>query len=87
MLVFTRKRQEAIVIGDGIEIRVLRIGKEGVQIGVSRTAQRVGPPPGNLRSDPRRERAGCCAPRGAGDLADHVRRAVRGVPGVHPDLR
>ena len=35
MLVFTRKRQEAIVIGDGIEIRVLRIGREGVRIGVS----------------------------------------------------
>ena len=35
MLVFTRKRHEAIMIGDGIEIRVLRVGKEGVRIGVS----------------------------------------------------
>jgi len=35
VLVFTRKRDEAIVIGDGIEIRILRIGKDGVRIGVT----------------------------------------------------
>jgi carbon storage regulator len=38
MLVFTRKRDEAIVIGDGIEIRVLRIGKDGVRLGVTAPA-------------------------------------------------
>ena len=35
MLVFTRKRDEAIVIGDGIEVRVLRVGKDGVRLGVT----------------------------------------------------
>ena len=35
MLVFTRKRDEAIVIGDGIEVRVLRIGRAGVRLGVT----------------------------------------------------
>jgi carbon storage regulator len=35
VLVFTRRRDDAIVIGDGIEIRVLRIGKDGVRIGVT----------------------------------------------------
>ncbi len=35
MLVFTRKRNEAIMIGDGVEVRVLRIGREGVRLGVS----------------------------------------------------
>jgi carbon storage regulator len=35
MLVITRKRDEAIVIGDGIEIRILRVGKDGVRIGVT----------------------------------------------------
>ncbi|HUU35502.1 MAG TPA: carbon storage regulator [Vicinamibacterales bacterium] len=35
MLVFTRRRDEAIVIGDGIEVRVLRTGKDAVRIGVS----------------------------------------------------
>ena len=34
MLVFTRRRGEAIVIGDGIEIRVLRVGRDGVRLGV-----------------------------------------------------
>jgi len=37
MLVFTRKRDEAIVIGNGIEIRVVRIGKDGVRIGITAT--------------------------------------------------
>lgn len=35
---FTRKLDEAIIIGDGIEVRVLRIGKEGVRIGVTAAA-------------------------------------------------
>jgi carbon storage regulator len=35
VLVFTRKLDEAIVIGDGIEIKVLRIGRDGVRIGVT----------------------------------------------------
>ena len=35
MLVFTRKRDEAIIIGDGIEVRVLRTGRDGVKLGVT----------------------------------------------------
>ncbi len=38
MLVFTRKRGEAIVIGDGVEIRVLRVGRDGVRLGVTAPA-------------------------------------------------
>lgn len=38
MLVFTRKRDEAIVIGQGIEIRIVRIGKDGVRIGITAPA-------------------------------------------------
>ena len=38
MLVFTRKRDEAIVIGDGIEVRVLRVGRDGVRLGVTAAA-------------------------------------------------
>jgi carbon storage regulator len=39
VLVFTRKLDEAIVIGDGIEIRILRLGRDGVRIGVTAPAQ------------------------------------------------
>ncbi|MFO7302621.1 MAG: carbon storage regulator CsrA [Acidobacteriota bacterium] len=35
MLVFTRRVDEAIVIGDGIEVKVLRVGRDSVRIGVS----------------------------------------------------
>ena len=38
MLVFTRKLDEAIVIGEGIEIKILRLGRDGVRIGVSAPA-------------------------------------------------
>jgi carbon storage regulator len=34
MLVFTRKRGDAIMIGDGIEVRVLRVGRDGVRLGI-----------------------------------------------------
>jgi carbon storage regulator len=34
VLVFTRRRGEAIVIGDGIEIQILRVGRDGVRLGV-----------------------------------------------------
>jgi carbon storage regulator len=34
MLVFTRRRDEAIMIGEGIEVRVLRVGKDGVRLGI-----------------------------------------------------
>lgn len=35
MLVITRKRGETIVIGDGIEVTVLRVGRDGVRLGVT----------------------------------------------------
>lgn len=34
MLVITRRREEAIVIGDAIEVRVLRVGRDGVRLGI-----------------------------------------------------
>ncbi|MEO7191710.1 MAG: carbon storage regulator [Vicinamibacterales bacterium] len=35
MLVFTRKLDQAIVVGDGVEIRIMRIGRDSVRIGVT----------------------------------------------------
>ena len=34
MLVFTRRRSQTIRIGDGIEVKVLRVGRDGVRLGV-----------------------------------------------------
>jgi len=45
VLVFTRKRDEAIVVGDGIEIRVLRTGRDGRQDRRHRAAVGRGAPP------------------------------------------
>ena len=38
MLVITRKRDEAVMIGEEIEIRVLRVGRDSVRLGVSAPA-------------------------------------------------
>ncbi len=38
MLVFTRRRNEAIIVADGIEIRVLRVTKDAVRLGVTAPA-------------------------------------------------
>jgi carbon storage regulator len=38
VLVFTRKLDEAIVIGHDIEVRVLRVGRDSVRIGVTAKA-------------------------------------------------
>lgn len=38
MLVVTRRTDEAIVIGDGIEVRVLRVGRSGVRLGITAAA-------------------------------------------------
>jgi carbon storage regulator len=35
MLVVTRKLNQAIVIGDGIEVVVLRNGRDGVRLGIT----------------------------------------------------
>ena len=35
MLVFTRRIDQAVVIGDGIEVKVLRVGRDGVRLGVT----------------------------------------------------
>jgi len=35
VLVVTRKRGESIVVGDGIEIQVVSLGRNGVRIGVT----------------------------------------------------
>jgi len=34
VLVFTRRRNEAIIVADGIEIRVLRVSRDAVRLGV-----------------------------------------------------
>lgn len=34
MLIFTRRRDEAIMIGDGVQVTVLRVGRDAVRIGI-----------------------------------------------------
>jgi carbon storage regulator len=75
VLVFTRRRDESIVIGDGIEIRVLRVGRDGVRLGI------VAPPHipvhreevyAEIREANRA--AAAAAPENAGLVAERLRR-------------
>lgn len=38
MLVFTRRAGEAIMIGDGVEVRVLHVAGDGVRLGIQAPA-------------------------------------------------
>jgi carbon storage regulator len=78
VLVFTRRPNDAIMIGDGIEVRVLRVGRDGVRLGI------VAPPSVAVH---RREiydqicaenRSAAEALAPARDLAGRLRRATRG---------
>jgi carbon storage regulator len=78
VLVFTRRPNDAIMIGDGIEVRVLRVGRDGVRLGI------VAPPSIAVHRRviydqicaENRSAAEVLAP--ARDLADRLRRATRG---------
>jgi carbon storage regulator len=74
MLVFTRRRHETIMIGDGIRIEVLRVGREGVRLGV------VAPPDVPVHRqeiyDQIREanQKAAAAPQDLGEVAKRLRR-------------
>lgn len=60
MLVFTRKLDQAIVVGDGIEVKVLRIGRDSVRLGVTAT-RRVPVHRGEVYEEIRRANAAAAA--------------------------
>lgn len=74
MLVFTRRRNQTIMIGDGIEVHVLRVGRDGVRLGI------VAPPDVpvhrqevyNLIRDANRSAAGTSPPLAA--IVERLRR-------------
>ena len=80
MLVFSRKRDEAIIIGDGIEIKILRIGHDGVRIGVT-APHNVPVHRREVYDQIRAANAAAAAERGAVEgLVQRLRRNVRTPP-------
>ena len=77
MLVFTRKRHEAIVIGDGIEVRVLRVGRDGVRLGVTAPSS-ISVHRREIYDQIREEnRVAAAATTSAASLAERLRRGAR----------
>jgi carbon storage regulator len=66
VLVITRKVDESIAIGDGIEVRVLRVGRDGVRLGVT-AASHVPVHRREVYDAIRRVNAGAAAPPAALD--------------------
>ena len=58
VLVFTRKVDDAIIIGDGIEIKILRVGRDSVRIGVTAPLAGARASARGLRFDSGRQRRG-----------------------------
>lgn len=77
---FTRRAGEAIMIGDGVEVRVLHVGGDGVRLGIQ------APPSIAVHRreiyervrDENRTAAG--APAVPGSVADHLRSLVKPTP-------
>jgi len=61
VLVVSRKVDESIVIGDGIEIKVLRVGRDGVRLGIT-AALHVPVHRGEIYDAIRRANASAAAP-------------------------
>ena len=79
MLVFTRKRHEATVIGDGIEVRILRVGRDSVRLGVTAPSS-VSVHRREIYDQIREEnRVAASATTSVEDLAERLRRATGGL--------
>jgi carbon storage regulator len=82
MLVMSRKRDEVIVIGDRIRIRVLRVGTDGVRLGV------IAPPELSVHRQEiyelivKANRSAASSPAGLQTMASQLRlQATRPSPG------
>ena len=76
MLVFTRRRDESIVIGDGIEIRVLRVGRDGVRLGIIAPAHVPVHREEVYAEICEANRAAAAAPQSADLVAERLRRST-----------
>ena len=84
MLVITRKRNQAIVIGDGIEVRVLRVGKDGVRLGVRAPSAVVVHRQEIYQQVSAANASAASAPPDLTDAAERLRRRLSGSPALEP---
>jgi carbon storage regulator len=77
VLVVTRKRGDAIVIGDSIEVHVLRLGRDGVRIGIT-APPHVAIHRREVRDQIREANATAAATALTGDALDQLRSRIAG---------
>ena len=83
MLVFTRRRGETIMIGDGIEVRVLRSGRDGVRLGIVAPAHVPVHRQEVYEQIRQANRSAAEAPGAVTTLAERLRRSTRA--GAEPE--
>ena len=87
MLIFTRRRDEAIMIGDGIEVKVLRVGQDVVRIGIDAPSE-VAVHRREIYEQIRAEnRSAAQAVGQAATLADRVRKVAQSSSSDPRDLQ
>jgi len=88
MLVLSRHREEAIMVGDDVEIVVVDIRGDKVRLGVNAPSARRRPPQGDLRGDsPRESRRVERAWRAAATRRLRLRRREAPRPTARPSRR
>lgn len=87
MLIFTRRRDEAIMIGDGIEVKVLRVGQDVVRIGIDAPSE-VAVHRREIYEQIRAENLAAAQAVGqAATLADRVRKVAHPSSPDHRDIQ
>ena len=84
MLVVSRKRNEAIMIGDGVEVRVLRAGREAVRLGIT-APPHVAVYRREIYDQIRAANATAAGTAATPDSVDLLRRRIEGVRPQDPD--
>lgn len=83
MLVVSRKRNEAIMIGDGVEVRVLRAGRDAVRLGIT-APPHIGVYRREIYDQIRAANATAADASTTPDLVERLRRRIAGHPPDDP---
>ena len=84
MLVVSRKRNEAIMIGDGVEVRVLRAGRDAVRLGIT-APPHIAVYRREIYDQIRAANATAAGTVATPDVVDQLRRRIDGVRSHEPE--
>jgi carbon storage regulator len=84
VLVVSRKRNEAIMIGDGVEVRVLRAGRDAVRLGITAPSH-IAVYRREIYDQIRAANATAAGTAATPDVVDQLRRRIDNVRSQEPE--